>query len=166
MSGISAKEMDSKKPKYLVIFREAAEKNTNTLSSVLKRGKSPDGVESGGLRRLAAGITGVETKVFEPLGVAAADLSETQASNLRKRDDVAAVVENEVRYLPPVRRSKKGVSEIKSNDNRSPANDMLTYLRGVRDGMNLAITFYERGSMMPLDLNPTSVAAAALPAAT
>jgi len=166
MSGISAKEIDSKKPKYLVIFREAAEKNMNTLSSVLKRGKSPDGVESGGVRRLAAGITGVETKVFEPLGVAAADLSETQASNLRKRDDVAAVVENEVRYLPPVRRSKKGVSEIKSNDNRSPANDMLTYLRGVRDGMNLAITFYERGSMMPLDLNPASVAAAAPPSAT
>ena len=51
MSGISAKEIDSKKPKYLVIFREAAEKNTNTLSSVLKRGKSPDGVESGGVRQ-------------------------------------------------------------------------------------------------------------------
>jgi len=165
MSGISAKEVDSKKPKYLVIFREPAQKHTSTLSSVLKRGRSAEGRERDGVSLLAAANTGVETKVFEPLGVAAADLSDTQVSNLRKRDDVAAIVENEVRYLPPVRKSKR-TAEIKSEDNRGPAKDVLTYLRGVRDGMNLAITFCERGSMTPLDLNPASIVAAALPAAT
>jgi subtilisin len=165
MNGISAKEVDSRRPKYLVIFREPAEKNTNTLSTVLKRGKSAVGVERGGVSLLAAGITGVETKVFEPLGVAAADLSETQVSNLRKREDVAAVVENEVRFLPPVRRSQ-GESEIKSVAQRGPATEVLAYLRGVRDAMNLAIAFHERGSAPPLEPNPVSAGAAAVPSVT
>lgn len=164
MSGISAKEVDSRRPKYLVIFREPTEKNTSTLSTVLKRGRSAAGVERGGVSLLAAGNTGVETKVFEPLGVAAADLTETQVSSLRKREDVAAVVENEVRFLPPVRRSQRE-SEIKSVANRGPATDVLAYLRGVRDAMNLAIAFHERGSTPPLEPNPAA-AAAAVPAVT
>ncbi|MBV9926744.1 MAG: S8 family serine peptidase [Acidobacteria bacterium] len=167
MSGISAKEVDSRRPKYLVIFREPAERNTSTLSTVLKRGRSAAGVERGGVSLLAAGVTGVETKVFEPLGVAAADLSETQASNLRKREDVVAVVENEVRSLPPVRRSQ-GESKIAAADNRGPATDVLAYLRGVRDAMNLAIAFHERGSTPPLEptLFSAAAVAAAAPAAT
>jgi subtilisin family serine protease len=165
MSGISAKEVDPRRPEYLVIFREPAEKNTTTLSTVLRRGKSAAGVERGGVSLLAAGNTGVETKVFEPLGVAAADLSEAQASNLRKREDVVAVVENEVRSLPPIRRSPR-LSEIKSADESSPATDVLAYLRGVRDAMNLAIALHERGSTPLLEPNPISaVASAALPAA-
>lgn len=164
MSGISAKEVDSRRPKYLVIFREPAEKNTNTLSTVLKRGKSAVGVERSGVSFLAAGNTGVETKVFEPLGVAAADLTETQVSSLRKREDVAAVVENEVRFLPPVRRSQ-GASEIAAVADRSPATAALAYLRGVRDGINLAIAYQERGSMLPLEPNPASAVAAAVAAA-
>ena len=165
MSGISAKEVDSRRPKYLVIFRESTEKNTSTLSTVLKRGKSTVGVERAGVSFLAAGITGVETKVFEPLGVAAADLSETQVSNLRKREDVAAVVENEVRFLPPVRRSQ-GEAEIQSVAERGPETDVLAYLRGARDALNLAIAFHESGSTPPVGANPFSAVAAAVPSAT
>lgn len=164
MSGISAKEIDSRRPRYLVIFREPAESNTSTLSSVLKRGKSAVGVERSGVSFLAAGNTGVETKVFEQLGVAAADLSETQASNLRRREDVVAVVENEVRFLPPVRRSQ-GTSEISLADNRGPAPDVLAYLRGVRDAMNIAIAFHERSGTPPLEPNPFGALATVVPSA-
>jgi subtilisin family serine protease len=135
--------MDASRPKYLVVFRESAEKNTSTLSTVLKRGKAQGGADRSGIAMLAAASSGVATKVFEPLGVAAADLSDAQVKTLRKRDDVEAVVENEVRFLPPIRRSLEREEVTKpSAENDSGA---LAYLRGVRDAIDLAIAFHEGG---------------------
>lgn len=145
MSAISAKEVDASRPKYLIIFQEPSEDNTSTLSTVLKRGKAPGVSERAGISMLAAANSGVETKVFEPLGIAAADLSDTQVNSLRKRADVQAVVENEVRYLPPIRRSLKKKADTRtSTESRSIA---LAYLRGIRDAANLAISYYDGGTL-------------------
>lgn len=145
MTAISAKEVDASRPQYLIIFQEPSEDNTSTLSTVLKRGKASGVSERAGISMLAAASSGVETKVYEPLGIAAADLTDTQVNSLRKRADVQAVVENEVRYLPPIRRSlKKRVDISSSTEIRSDAL-ALAYWRGIRDAANLAIFQYEGG---------------------
>jgi subtilisin len=144
-ANISAKTVDSKRPQYLVVFREPSEKNADTLSTVLKRGKSPTAFESAGVSFLAAANTGVETKVYHPLGIAAADLSDTQINTLRKRDDVEAIVENEVRSLPPIRRSIKQMETKAGSERKS---DMLAYLHGLRDAITLAIAYHEGGKQV------------------
>ena len=138
----SAKAMDPSRPKYLIVFSDTSEKNTSTLSTVLKRGKAEKVPERAGLSMIAAGETGVHTKVFEKLGVATADLTKTQHDALCKRDDVIAVVENEIRYLPPVRRTLEEAVVKPSADEKS---QMFAYLEGVRDAANLMIAYYERG---------------------
>jgi subtilisin len=142
MEPISAKEMDSTHPKYLVIFDDVTDKNTNTLSSVLKRGKAEGVLERAGMSTLAAGESGVNTKVYERLGVAACDLSKSQHEALTKRSDVIAIVENEVRYLPPVRRTLE-VTDRKSVSNDNPP--IIAYLEGLRDAANMALA-YQQGS--------------------
>jgi len=142
MQTISAKELDSSRPKYLVIFDDATVKNTNTLSTVLKRGKAEGVAKREGISMLAAGESGVNTKVYESLGVAAADLSKSQHDTLTKRSDVIAIVENEVRYLPPVRKT------MEETDRKSASNDnppIIAYLEGLRDAANMALA-YQQGS--------------------
>ncbi|HYG82774.1 MAG TPA: S8 family serine peptidase, partial [Pyrinomonadaceae bacterium] len=146
MSAISAKEADASRPKYLIIFEEPSEDNTSTLSTVLKRGKAAGVSERAGISMLAAANSGVETKVYEPLGIAAADLSDTQVNSLRKRGDVRAVVENEVRYLPPIRRTaKRKESDVRTSDKSRSDAVALAYWRGIRDAATLALSFYEGG---------------------
>lgn len=162
-ANISAKQVDPSRPKYLVVFREPSEKNTSTLSTVLKRGKSAKRPEGAGISFLAAANTGVETKVFQPLGIAAADLSDAQVSTLRKRDDVEAIVENEVRYLPPIRRSIRQFEPKAASERRS---DMLAYLQGMRDALSMAIAYHEGGRLPePSGLMNVPVAAAVVPSA-
>jgi len=160
-ANISAKTVDSKRPQYLVVFRQPSEKNADTLSTVLKRGKSPTMRESAGISFLAAANTGVETKVFHPLGIAAADLSDSQVSTLRKRDDVEAIVENEVRSLPPIRRSIRQTESKAGGERRS---DMLAYLQGLRDATILAIAYHEGGQQAQAT-GPSLSQAANVPAA-
>jgi subtilisin family serine protease len=165
MPAISAKEVDSNRPQYLIIFEEPSEQNTSTLSTVLKRGKSPGTAERAGVSMLAAANTGVETKVYEPLGVAAADLSDTQVSSLRKRSDVQAVVENEVRYLPPIRRTaKKKESDVRTSAQGRSDAVAQAYWRGIRDAANLALSMYE-GGRQPDAQGLFKAPAAAAPAA-
>lgn len=142
MQTISAKEIDPSRPKYLIIFDEAVEKNTSTLSSLLKRGKAEGVNEQDGMSILAAGETGVNVKVYESLGVAAADLSKSQHDALCKRSDVLAVVENEVRFLPPVRRTSEENDEKSVSEENSP---IIAYLEGMRDAINMALA-YQQGS--------------------
>jgi subtilisin len=144
MQTMSAKEVDSSRPKYLIVFSEAEEKNTSTLSTVLKRGKSKEVPERKGISMIAAGESGVHAKVYERLGVAAADLSKAQYNALCKRDDVVAVVENEVRFLPPVRRS------VEEEDDGKPSaagekSELITFMKGVRATAELVLSFLEGG---------------------
>ncbi len=138
----SAKEVDSKRPQYLVVFHEPSESNTSTLSTVLNRGKSSQTRESASMSYLAATDHAVETKVYQPLGIAAADLDDSQVETLRNRDDVQDVVVNEVRSLPPVRRSLKQTEDKADSERKS---EMLAYLKGMRDAVNLAIAYHEGG---------------------
>lgn len=122
----------------LVVFREVSERNTSTLSTVLRRGQATGIRARTGVSVLAAGETGVVTRLFKHLGVAATDLNESQLATLRQRDDVAVVVENQVRYLPPVRRSTEAAAP--PTEPRSPT---VAYLQGIRDAANLAIAYHE-----------------------
>jgi subtilisin family serine protease len=141
MQTISAKELDPTRPKYLIIFEEAQEKNTSTLSSVLKRGKEEGAPEREGMSFLAAGESGVHVKVYEGLGVAAADLTKSQHDTLEKRSDVLAIVENEVRFLPPVTKS----TEETPTDSTGQAAPIVAYLQGLRDAANMALAFQQGG---------------------
>jgi subtilisin len=163
MQTISAKAVDSSRPKYLIVFSEAEEKNTSTLSTVLKRGKAKDVPERSGIRMLAAGETGVHVKVYEKLGVAAADLNKSQYNALCKRDDVVAVVENEIRLLPPVRRTiedEDGTPSVKEEKAQ-----MVDYLTGVRDLANLMLSRLEGGNAPSPQAGAVAQLAAASPAA-
>jgi len=144
MQTLRAKDLDPSRPKYLIIFEEAQEKNTSTLSSVLKRGKEEGTPERAGVAILAAGETGVHVKVYEALGIAAADLTKSQHDTLEKRADVLAIVENEVRYLPPIRRSTQSTS---LNLNRDQP--IVSYLQGLRDAASIALMFQQGGQPTP-----------------
>lgn len=144
MTNLLAKQLDAGRPQYLVVFREASEQNTSTLSGVLKRGKAPGARARAGVNLLAAADSGVVTRVFEHLGVGAADLTDSQVAALRKRDDVAAVVENQVRFLPPVRRSLEA-EDGPAPDEKTPA--FVAYLQGLRDAANLALAYHQGGEV-------------------
>lgn len=141
MEPLSAKELDSSRPKYLIIFDEPQEKNTSTLSSVLKRGKEEGTPERDGISILAAGETGVHVKVYEGLGVAAADLTKSQYDTLEKRSDVLAIVENEVRFLPPTRRTTEATPVRATEENQA----IIAYLQGLRDAANLVLAYQQGG---------------------
>ena len=145
MQTISAKEIDANRPKYLVIFDDVSEKNTSTVSSVLKRGKS-DEPERAGVALLEAGESGVHTKVYESLGVAACDLTKSQHDALNKRSDVIAIVENEVRFLPPF---EKTIEETPPPEAESKNQAMTAYLQGLRDAANLALAFQQGSQPVP-----------------
>ena len=156
MEPLSAKELDPTRPKYLIIFEEPQEKNTSTLSSVLKRGKEEGTPERAGVSILAAGDSGVHVKVYEGLGVAAADLTKSQHDTLEKRSDVLAIVENEVRFLPPARRTTEVTPVRTTDENQS----IIAYLQGLRDAANMVLAFQQGGqtvsSSMP-SISPDNV---------
>ena len=155
MQKISAKAVDPSRPKYLVVFDDASTKNTSTLSSMLKRGKAKGVRQQDGMSLLEAGETGVNVKVYESLGVAAADLSKAQHDALCKRSDVIAVVENEVRFLPPVRRTVEETDVPAFDDRSSP---MIAYLEGMRDAANMALAYQQGGKpirISELDSSPS-----------
>lgn len=161
MQTVSAKEADPSKPKYLIVFSDVSEKNTTTLSTVLKRGKAEGVSERAGISMLAAGDSGVHARVYEKLGVAAADLSKSQHDALCKRDDVIAVVENEVRYLPPVRKTLEESIVKPLSDEKS---QLIAYLEGIRDAVNMAIAYHEGGK--PISVSSLTARPAATLAAT
>lgn len=142
MQSISAKEVDASRPKYIIIFDDAKTKHTNTVSSVLNRGKAENTVDDNGISILSAGETGVQPKVYESLGVAAADLSKSQHDALSKRSDVLAIVENEIRYLPPVRKTLEEPQKTAPPDENQK---IVSYLQGLRDAAIMALAF-EQGS--------------------
>ena len=98
----SAKSIDASRPNYIVVFKRASENNTRTLSALLKKGAAR-GAKSraANVQLLAGGETGVLTRVYESIGVAVTDMTDQQAATLKKRDDVAAVAVNQLRFLPP-----------------------------------------------------------------
>ena len=162
MQRLSAKAVDPTRPKYLIVFDDSSTKNTSTLSSVLKRKKAPGVKERDGMAMLSAGDTGVNVKVFESLGVAAADLSKGEHDALCKRSDVVAVVENEIRSLPPVRRTLEETDKAETNGGGN--SQIIAYLEGLRDAANLALA-YQQGrkpiAMSTFSARPAASLAAA-----
>jgi hypothetical protein len=135
-----AKQEDSNRPQYLVIFRDSSEKHTSMLSTVLKCGKAKDVKSRSGVEILASGESGVVTRVFERLGIATADLNDKQLESLRKKEEVIDVVENRVRYLPPFRKS---IKKDYCSESSLPTMRILAYLQGLRDAADIAISYHQ-----------------------
>ncbi len=161
----TAKSVDPSRPNYIVVFKEASERNTKTMSTLLKRkGSTYGSSRTTGVSLLEAGDSGVLTRVYEGIGVAVADLSDTQCEALKKRDDVAVVAVNEVRYLPPTIPSlDTGDSNASTFGDRGPDELLRAYLTGLRDAANAGLQFLGNDtSAIPAAAGFTSV----LPAAT
>lgn len=142
---MEAKSVDRAKPKYIVIFREASERNTRTMSTLLKR-TSAAGKKGHAARTslLQAGESGVMTRVFEGIGAAAADLTDQQVQALRAREDVALVAVNQVRYLPPTLRSRDAEGGADGSQAGRSVDPAQAYLMGLRDAANAALGFLGR----------------------
>lgn len=165
---VTAKSIDSSRPNYIVVFKQASERNTKTMASVLKKAAAP-GVRgrAEGVSLLQAGESGVMARVYEGIGVAAADLTEAQAAALRKREDVAVVVVNQVRFLPPTVRSQdSGDLALRGTDSLSSIEPLQAYLLGVRDTANSALGFLGRESPSAGVVGGAGAIATAVPAAT
>lgn len=157
---ITAKSVDTSRPNYIVVFKQASEKNTRTLSTLLKR-TSAKGVsaKSAGVSLLAAGDSGVISRVYESIGVAATDLTDAQAATLRKRDDVAVVAINQVRFLPPTRRSLEQADEPGAGSPASTSKPLQAYLMGMRDASNAALGFLGGSADAPPSTRAAALAA-------
>lgn len=143
----TAKSVDASRPNYIVVFKEASEKNTRTMANVLKKSAAKGlsfHVEHASA--LEAGDSGVPTKVYETIGVATADLTAQQKTALEKREDVAVVAVNQVRYLPPVLRSQEEGAEAEPTSARKADEALEAYLMGMRDAANSALGFLGRGA--------------------
>lgn len=159
---ILAKDVDPKRPKYLVIFKEVSERNTEVLTEVLNLQQSsvPNIHTRAGVKTLSShSQTCSIINVYERLGISTMDLSDDEVVSLRKREEVEDIVENEVRFLPPTNKSTE--SDEPSNEAKPP---ILAYLQGMRDAANLAIAFYEgreanilRSSINAEGINPAAI---------
>ncbi len=109
-AGAGTATIESKRPKYIVIFQRPSERNTSVLSKVLKV-KEARGVAGTAGTTVFAARSDAEPRprVYERLGVAAADLTGAEVSELRSQDVVAAVVPNVLRHIPPLPEDAQGV---------------------------------------------------------
>jgi hypothetical protein len=88
----------AERPRYIVVFRERSERNASTLSNVLKAG------EATGMS-MRASCTVLQTslgfaRVYNRMSVAATNLDDDQVVQLRRDEQVRAVVLNEQRFVP------------------------------------------------------------------
>ncbi|MDX1978947.1 MAG: S8 family serine peptidase [Bryobacteraceae bacterium] len=159
---ITAKSLDRNRPNYIVVFKEAAERNTRTMSTLLKK-TAAAGAKSRAERvsLLQAGESGVMTKIYEGIGVAAADLTDEQCNALKKREDVAVVALNQVRFLPPTLRSRD-LADRAAGPEPSTSEPLQAYLAGMRDAANAALGFLGQGAA-PAALNAPAVFAQQAP---
>lgn len=96
------------RPQFIVVFRERSERNVSLLSRIRRVGQAQGVTARAGQAVLAAkGTSPALSKVYERLGVAVTDLTENEVKSLEAQEQVAAVVRNEIRTIPPLRPSSQ-----------------------------------------------------------
>lgn len=101
-----AAEVGTKRPGYLVVFREPSPKNTSVLSAALKVGEDKTTkVRSGTVLLRANHEWAARPRMYERMNIAAVDLDPAEREKLRKNDQVKTIVRNQIRRIPPIRTS-------------------------------------------------------------
>ncbi len=145
----------SARPGYVVVFREASERNASTLSRVLGVGED----RTMSFRATSTVFRGASegaarARVYHRLAVAVTDLTPDQRESLEKTEGVAAVARNEVRRIPPPPQTRghgsgPGAGARAADPDAARAAD---YLQGMRDGIDAALA---RLKGAPLTLAPS-----------
>jgi subtilisin family serine protease len=95
--------LGTRRPGYIIVFRERSPANTSVLSAKLKVGAAKGVAARAGRAVLASNHEwAAMPRVYERMGVAVADLDDDERGALEKDEHVAVVAKNEVRSLPPV----------------------------------------------------------------
>jgi len=131
------------RPKYIVVFKEEKkEKNIKTMSEVLGVKPEPRLPEFSTMMFFSPRTEeGTKPKLYQELGVAAADLEEEEIEKLNRADEVEAVVLNEERTIPPMpKRPYRPEGTVPA-----PAGQInprtLAYLQGKRDAYNEILNY-------------------------
>jgi len=131
------------RPKYIVVFKEEKkEKNIKTMSEILRVKPEPRLPEFSTMMFFSPRTEeGTKPKLYQELGVAAADLDEEEIEKLNRADEVEAVVLNEERTIPPMPKKPyrpEGTAPAAAGhiDPRT-----LAYLQGKRDAYNEILNY-------------------------
>jgi subtilisin family serine protease len=102
-SSATASVIGTRRPGYVIVFRERSEANTGVLSKVLKVGAAKGIAARAGRAVLSSNHEwAAQPRVYERMGIAVADLDAEERAELEKDEHVAVVAKNEVRSLPPI----------------------------------------------------------------
>lgn len=127
------------RPTHIVLFKARRETNETVIANVL-------GVrEAAGVRGMSSARTMLApnqprtmARMFDQLGVAAVVATPENVAALRADPDVEEVFPNEIRTIPP-RPTRSGGGRVDA----APAMPGLEYLRGLRDGLDMALETFE-----------------------
>lgn len=102
MGGAPGVLAEPKRPRFIVVFKEKSQKNASAMSRILKVGEAKgQSVRSSCTVLNNNHEWATNPRVYERLGVAAVDLDDNERAQLASDTTVAAVIENEVRRVPP-----------------------------------------------------------------
>ena len=158
-----------KRPEYIIVFRERAEKNASVLSTRLRVGQAAGVAARAGRVVLRQNHEwAAMPRLYQRVGIAVADLDANERLALLKEESVAAVIRNEVRRIPPIIEYHEGQEEARITGADSPASfglhhsaehdggdSRLAYARGARDMAELFVRMMS--ASMPGAASPAAV---------
>jgi subtilisin len=144
---ISAASTESAPPRYIVVFDRPSEGNLAVTSQILKTGAERGASVRSGLTLLRAKSAGArQPRLYSRLGVCVTDLDEGELRQMRAAENVAAVVPNELRFVPPTPPAPDGAAAGALFPCTPPlaaahGDCLLAYLQGLRDAAEAAMRF-------------------------
>lgn len=155
-------QQSAQRPTHLVVFRRPSENNVGVLEKVLGA-KSTGSASALASCTLFEGARGeaAQTRLYTRIGVATANLDDRERTTLEARDDVALVVENMERTLPPTPEARsEWIPGLTPRSANLPAmTPIQAYLSGMRDAADLALRFCQEGPPAELEGAPGTLAA-------
>jgi subtilisin family serine protease len=142
----SATTVEAQHPRYIVVFQRPSERNLGITSRVLKVGEEKGASARAGMtvfRARAAG--GPRPRLYEQLGVAVTDLDESELRQMQAEEQVAAVVPNELRFVPnpppPEAAPDLAAAFAPSLPLALGDDPLVAYLQGMRDAAAAALRY-------------------------
>ncbi len=129
-------------PSHIVLFKKPSEDNEKALNDVMRTSMPPGTAELRSGARLLETEDGRDVRLYRPLGVAAATLTDEEIEGLLGAGVVRNVYRNGTRHLPrPVQIQLIGhdqsmQSTLRSAAVRSVDRDLIAYMRGQRDSID------------------------------
>ena len=159
VAAVAASVIGTRRPGYVIVFRERSEANTGVLSRALKVGSARGVAVRAGRAVLASNHEwAAQPRVYERMGIAVADLDDGERAQLEKDEHVAVVAKNEVRSLPPIiaydeQKDVAGPSTLalplaglaRRQEELEGSSWMKAYATGVRDTADLFVQLLSGG---------------------